>query len=191
MEKIIFTSEEIEKCTEFSEQVDTSLYAKRNQWDVNKRKADSKIGKLGEIAVYRSLVGKYPDLTYPDFKIYKPREKSWDFDLKHPNFNLHVKTQETLQASKFGESWIFQYGDGKKKNYDKEIFDRLSPNQYIAFVRLNVLEGYGTVRAIVSLDLLHDKKLFAEPVLDKLKFANKVAVYYKDLEKHKDQLWQL
>lgn len=191
MEKITFTPEEIEKCVEFSESVDTSLYARRNQWDADKRKADSKIGKLGEIAVYRSLVDKYPGLTYPDFKIYKPREKSWDFDLKHEKFNLHVKTQETLQASKFGESWIFQYGDGKKQNYDREIFDRTSPNQFIAFVKLNLLEGYGLVRAIVSLDLLHDKKLFASPVLEKLKYANKVAVYYKDLEKYKDQLWQL
>ena len=191
MEKVIFTAEELEKCEDFANNVDTSFYARRNQWDVNKRKIDARIGKLGEIAVYRSLIDKYPGLTYPDFKIYKPREKSWDFDLKHEKFNLHVKTQETLQATKFGESWIFQFGDGKKRNYDREIFDRTSPNQFIAFVKLNLLEGYGLVRAIVSLDLLHDKKLFAEPVLDKLKYANKVAVYYKDLEKYKDQLWQL
>ena len=46
MNKIIFSPEDIKKCTEFSELVDTSLYAQRNQWDADKRKADSKIGNI-------------------------------------------------------------------------------------------------------------------------------------------------
>jgi len=191
MKKIIFTPEDLKKCTEFSEQVDTSLYAQRNQWDADKRKADSKIGKLGELAVYYSLKDKYPNISYPDFKIYKAKEKSWDFDLKDEKFNLHVKTQESLQASKFGESWIFQYGDGKKRHYDKEIFDQTSPNQYVAFVKVNLLTKEGEVRAIVSLEMLHENKLFALPVLQKLQIANKLAVYYKDLERFPDCLWLL
>jgi hypothetical protein len=191
MNKIIFSPEDIKKCTEFSELVDTSLYAQRNQWDADKRKADSKIGKLGELAVYYSLKDKYPTITYPDFKIYKPREKSWDFDLKHEKFNLHVKTQESLQAAKFGESWIFQYGNGKNRHYDREIFDRTTPNQYVAFVKVNMMKNEGEVRAIVSLDMLHDNNLFALPMLEKLQFANKKAVYYKDLEKYPNQIMVL
>ena len=191
MKKINFTEEDLAKCLEFSEQVDTSLYAQRNQWDANKRKADSKIGKLGELAVYYSLKDKYPNISYPDFKIYPAKQKSWDFDLKDEKFNLHVKTQESLQAAKFGESWIFQYGNGKNRHYDKEIFDRTSPNQYIAFVKVNLLKKEGEVRAIVSLDMLHENKLFALPVLQKLQVANKLAVYYKDLSQFPEDLWQL
>jgi hypothetical protein len=191
MKKIIFTSEDIQKCTEFSEQVDTSLYAQRNQWDADKRKSDAKIGKLGELVVYYNLIEKFPDLTYPDFKIYKAKEKSWDFDLKSSAFNLHVKTQEALQSAKFGESWIFQYGNGKNRHYDREIFDRTSPNQYVAFVKVNMLTKEGEIRSIVSLDMLHENKLFTLPVLEKLQKANKLAVYFKDLQKHSDKLWQL
>ena len=191
MNKIIFSSEDMQKCIEFSEQADTSLYAQRNQWDALKRTADSKIGKLGELTVYYFLKEKYPKITYPDFKIYPAKQKSWDFDLKHTDFNLHVKTQESMQSSKFGESWIFQFGNGKDRHYDKEIFDRITPNQYIAFVKINLMKNEGEVRAIVSLDMLHDNKLFSLPVLEKLQQANKLAVYYKDLEKYPEDLWQL
>lgn len=191
MNKIIFSPEDIKKCKEFSELVSVDYYNNRNQFDTAKKRSDSMIGKLGELVVYYNLIEKYPDLTYPDFKIYKPREKSWDFDLKHEKFNLHVKTQESLQAAKFGESWIFQYGNGKNRHYDREIFDRTTPNQYVAFVKVNMMKNEGEVRAIVSLDMLHDNNLFALPMLEKLQFANKKAVYYKDLEKYPNQIMVL
>lgn len=184
MQKIIFTPEDVEKCTEFSNQVDTSFYAKRNQWDADKRKADSKIGKFGELAVYYSLKEKYPTITYPDFNIYPARQKSWDYDLKHESFNLHVKTQETLQAAKFGESWIFQ-------SEDKHIFKIYTDKDYVAFVKVNLMKNEAEVRAIVQINTLHDNKLFELPVLEKLRYANKLAVYYRDLEKYPDKLWSL
>ena len=184
MKKIIFTPEDIQKCSEFSEQVDTTLYAQRNQFDAIKRSADSMIGKLGEFAVYHSLLEKYPTLTEPDCKIYSAKQKSWDYDLKHEKFNLHVKAQETLQASKFGESWIFQ-------STDKHMFQNHLDIDYVAFVKVNLMKKEAEIKAIVSVNMLHEKKLFALPMLEKLKFANKLAVYYKDLEKYSDQLWQL
>jgi hypothetical protein len=173
MNKIIFSPEDIKKCTEFSELVDTSLYAQRNQWDADKRKADSKIGKLGELAVYYSLKDKYPTITYPDFKIYKPREKSWDFDLKHEKFNLHVKTQESLQAAKFGESWIFQ-------NEDKHIFKNYNDNDYVVFVGVNMFQKHGIIKQILPVKLLHEMQLFKKPVLAKL--ISKSAVYFEDIK---------
>jgi hypothetical protein len=182
--KINFSKEDLQKCLDFSEQVDTSLYARRNQWDANKRKADSKIGKLGELAAYYSLLEKYPTISYPDFKIYTAKQKSWDYDLKYETFNLHVKTQETLQAAKFGESWIFQ-------STDKHIFKNHLSNDYVAFVKVNLMQNEAEIKAIVSVDLLHNNKLFAMPMLEKLQYANKLAVYYKDLEKYSDKLWQL
>lgn len=188
MNKINFTLEDIEKCEEFASKVNTSLYAQRNQFDADKRKKDAKIGKLGELAVYYSLKDKYPNITYPDFKIYTAKEKSWDFDLKDTSFNLHVKTQDIVQGAKYGESWIFQHGGGQSKHYDKEIFDMISPNQYVSFVCVDLLKNEGYVKAIVKLNFLHEEKLFSLPKLFKLQNANKLAVYYKDLEKYPDQL---
>lgn len=173
MKKFSFSPEDVAKCTEFSEAVDTSLYAKRNQWDVAKRKADSKIGKLGEVAVYNILKEKYPSITSPDFKIYKPREKSWDFDLKDPSFNLHIKTQEVMQAAKYGESWIFQ-------NEDKHIFKDYSDKDYIAFVGMDWVQKCGTIKQILPVSLLHEMKLFKKPILAKL--YSKSAVYFEDIK---------
>ena len=173
MKKIIFTPEDLQKCTEFSEQVDTSLYAQRNQWDADKRKIDSKIGKLGELVVYHSLKEKYTDITYPDFKIYKAREKSWDFDLKSSEFNLHVKTQEALQGAKFGESWIFQ-------NEDKHVFKTFFENDYVAFVVVNMFHKHGTIKQILPISLLHKMNLFKKPILAKL--VSKSAVYFDDIK---------
>jgi hypothetical protein len=188
MIKYKFEQEDLDKCKKFSEEVDTSFYATRNQFNSEKRVKDSYIGKLGEIAVYQILKNQIKDITEPDFKIYKAKEKSWDFDLKGEGMNLHIKTQDLKVGEKYGVSWIFQFGDGKSRSYDKEIFDRISPSQYVAFVSLDLVESEATVRAMVSLDFLHEKKIWAAPKLDKLKIANKVAVYLKDLEKYPEEL---
>lgn len=181
---IKFTPEQIKECEDFSNAVDTSFYATRNQKNNEKRVFDSKIGKLGEIATFEFLNDKVKNLTRPDFKIYKPSEKSWDFDLKSDGMNIHVKSQAKIQSQKFGESWIFQKGD-KKRGYDKEIFDKLSENQFISFVIVDPINKQAEIKAIVSLDLLHDKDLFALPVIPYLRNMNKVAVYFKDLINHK------
>jgi len=172
--KITLSKEELQLCKEFSKNVNTTFYATRNQWDVIKRESDAFVGKAGEIVVYNYLKPKYPNISYPDFKIYKTKEKSWDFDLKDLSFNLHVKTQEILQGNKYGISWIFQ-------NTDKHIFVDYSDKDYVAFVSMNLLNQYGEIKSIISLNFLHENKLFAPPVLQKLQ-SNKSAVYYKDLE---------
>lgn len=187
MQEYKFSDDEFKLCKDFSEQVDTSFYATRSQFNVQKRIKDSLIGKLGELAVYNLLKDEIKDISYPDFKIYSAKEKSWDFDLKAKNCNLHVKCQDIEQGEKYGVSWIFQHG----KYYDKEIFDQTSPNQYVAFVSVNLKEKTSLVRAIIKLELLHNKKLFALPKLERLQQANKLAVYLKDLEKYPDQLWQI
>lgn len=184
MIKYYFTQEEIDKCKSFSESVDTSFYARRSQFNEEKRKKDSFVGKLGEIAVYNYLKSKINNLNYPDLNIYSAREKSWDFDLKGESVNLHVKTQDLEQGERYGVSWIFQYGNGKNSHYDKEIFDKLTPNQYVAFVSLCLHEKYAIIRSIVNLDFLHENKLFGLPKLDHLKKANKKAVYLKDIERY-------
>ncbi len=189
--EIKFTQEEIDQCNDFANKIDTSYYATRSQTDNNKRRHDQVIGKLGEIAVFNSLKEKHPSLGPPDFRIFSKKEKSWDFDLKGDGISLHVKSQDIKQSKKYGESWIFQKGNGVNRNYDKEIFDRLSPNQYVSFVVVNLNENCATIKAIVDLDFLHKKELFKEPVLEKLRFANKMAVYFRDMKEYSTKLWAL
>jgi len=183
MEKIKFSEEEIANCEDFSQKVDTTLYARRNQSDNEKRKKDAKIGKMGEIAVFNFLKEKYPTLTSPDFNIYSAKEKSWDFDLKATNFNVHVKTQDYMQGLKYDESWIFQ-------NEDKHIFKEYSDNDYVVFVTVNLQKKEAEIRGICKLKLLHDNSLFALPKLLQLQ-NNKRAVYLKDLENHQKDMWSL
>lgn len=183
MPKVLLTEEEVEKCRSFASRMDTSYYAKRNQFDQGKKFKDQVIGKLGEIGVYKLLSKSHSEITYPDFEIYESSKKSWDFDMKSSSFNLHVKSQnmEDLNRNSISNtaSWIFQYGDGKK-DCDKEIFNKLSPNQYVAFVIVDVYNLIADIKAIVSLDFLHDNNLFSFPNKESLKNTKK-AVYYRNL----------
>ncbi len=185
-EEYIFSAEELKICSTFAENVDTSFYAKRNQFNNEKRKKDSLIGKLGEFAVWNFLKKYYTgipvDISPPDVKIYSAKEKSWDFDLKTPDMNVHVKSQDIEQGKRYGISWLFQFGDGSKRSYDKEIFDRLSNKQYVAFVTVDLTNNKAILRAFTNLDDLHESKMWKSPKLDKLKVANKIAVYLEDLK---------
>lgn len=181
-----FTKQDILACKTFSQDVNTSLYAQRGQLNDDKRKKDAFIGKLGEVAAYHLLKGKIENLTEPDFKIYEAKNKSWDFDLKGDKYNVHVKSQNVEQGKKYGTSWLFQKGNGKARHYDKEIFDQLSPNQYIAFMSVDLVDWSADLKAFVGLNLLHEKNLFDEPKLTYLQFGNKCAVYFDSLIQHKD-----
>lgn len=189
--QIKFTQPEIEQVLDFANKIDTSHYAKRSQFDNEKRKQDQIVGKLGEIAVFNTLKAKYDTLSSPDFNIYEKSKKSWDFDLKANNINLHVKSQNLVQSKKYGQSWIFQKGNGVNRNYDKEIFDKISPNQYVSFVLVDLDKYEAEIKAIVTLDFLHKKDMFKPPVLEKLRIANKMAVYYNDIKEFPNLLWSL
>jgi hypothetical protein len=189
--EIKFTQEEIDQVLDFANKIDTSYYATRSQKDNEKRKQDQIVGKLGEIAVHNYLKEKYPDVSYPDFAIYDAKKKSWDFDLKGSEKNIHCKSQNIVQSRKYGESWIFQKGNGTNRNYDKEVFDQLSPNQYVSFVLVDLDKCTATIKAIVELDFLHKKDLFKLPVLEKLRYANKMAVYFSDLREYQNKLCAL
>ncbi|NBU99643.1 MAG: hypothetical protein EBS19_15780, partial [Spirochaetia bacterium] len=185
------TQQEIDQVLDFANKIDTSYYAKRSQFDSEKRKQDQVVGKLGEIATYNALKEKYNDLSSVDFLIYEKNQKSWDFDLKANNINLHTKSQNIVQSKKYGQSWIFQKGNGVNRHYDKEVFDRISPNQYVSFVLVDLNKYEAEIKAIVSLDFLHKKDLFKLPVLERLRLSNKVAVYYDDIKEYPTQLWVL
>jgi len=179
--QIFFTQEEWDQCEKFSEEIDTSFYASRNQENDHKRKRDQLVGKLGEVATHTYLKDKYPNLSYPDFTILSSKQKSWDFDMKCHSINLHVKSQELKMSKKFGESWTFQSGD-------REVFDRKVPNQYVSFVIVDLATKSATIKAVVEMDFLFKKDLFKDPILQKLRESNKKVVYFRDMKEFTTKL---
>lgn len=193
--KFIITPEIYEKCSKFAkDSVNTSAdkYARRNQFDVEKICKDIRNGKIGEEGVWENISKLYPALTQPDHAIYSKKNKSWDPDLKdlESGVRIGVKSQDYDSALNFGESWVFQFGNGGKYDCDSGVFKESDPNYYIAFVALNVPKRRGEIRALVKIQWLHSKKLFKEMQKQSLR-GNKLAVYYDDLEKHKEELFQL
>jgi hypothetical protein len=171
--KYFFTKTDIKRCEDFANKIDTSFYETRKQINIEKRILDSKIGKLGELAVFNTLCFKYK-IEEPDFKIYSVKEKSWDYDLKSNNFNLHVKTQLVDQAIKYGESWVFEKSD-------KHIFVNKKYNDYVAFVLIDLKNKQANIKAILNVNKIHEENLFKPMKL--IHLSSKCAVYFNDLEK--------
>lgn len=170
---IKFSNQDVKKCQDFANKIDTAYYATRRQTNNEKRVKDQIIGKLGEVATYVYFKSKGIELTQPDFKLYSKAEKSWDFDLKGQDINLHVKSQAIYQAKKYGESWIFQ-------NEDKHIFKDVSENDYVCFVLVDPDNNSAEVKSVVKLNELHSKNLFKKPKL--IHLSSKSAVYFEDLK---------
>lgn len=185
-----------EKCTKFAkDSVSTSAdkYARRNQFDLEKIAKDIRNGKIGEEGVWDNVSKLYPDLSAPDHKIYQKKDKSWSPDLsdEKSGFKLAVKSQDIESSLEFGESWVFQFGNGGKYDCDSAVFKESDPNHYVAFVSLNVPKRTGEIKAIVKIQWLHDKKLFKEMKKANLR-GNKMAVYWSDIAQYKEEeLWQL
>lgn len=193
--KFMISEDTLNKCLAFAKSsVDTSLdkYARRNQFDGEKIIKDIRNGKVGEEMVYQKISSLYPELSKPDYQIYNKKDKSWDPDLKdiQSNLRLAVKSQDIESAINFGESWVFQFGNGGKYDCDTGVFKTTDTNHYVAFVSLNVPKRQGIIKALVKVQWLHDKKLFKEMKKQSLR-GNKVAVYYEDLEKYQEELFQL
>jgi len=183
------------RCTAFSKSSVSSSsdkYARRNQFDLEKIVKDIRNGKIGEEAVHQIFVPQFPKLSQPDHKVYAKKDKSWDPDLhdEDSKVRIAVKSQDIDSAIAFGESWVFQFGNGGKFDCDTGVFFEKDNNHYVAFVALNTPKKSGVVRAVVKIQWLHDKKLFKEMKKQSLR-GNKVAVYFEDLQKYKDELWQL
>jgi len=192
----IISKDIFDKCSQFAkDSVSTSSdkYARRNQFDIGKIIKDIRNGKIAEEVVYNQVVSVIPGLTPPDYNIYDKKDKSWAPDLKDSTSDLRlaVKSQDIESEQCYERSWVFQFGNGKKYDCDTGIFgENLDNNHYVSFVSLNVPKKTGIIRAIVKVKWLHENKLFKEMKKQSLR-GNKVAVYYEDLERFNDQLWQL
>jgi len=172
--QIEFSIQEIEKCQEFANSIDTGYYANRKQFNNEKRIKDQIIGKIAEICAYKYLTIKNIDVSFPDFAIYKRTGKNWNCDLKSQDYEFHIKSQSIEQGKRYGVSWIFE-------NSDKTVFKNISDNGYVCFVSIDLNNRVGEIRAVVNLQDLHKHQLFQKPQLSYL--TTKSAVYFDQLEK--------
>lgn len=193
--KFEITKEILDSCSKFADDsVSTSAdkYARRGQMNVSKIRNDIRNGKIGEEGAWIKVSELYPNLSRPDYLIYDKKEKSWDPDLKdiESGIRVAVKSQDINSALDFGESWVFQYRPNKNYDCDNGIFECVDDEHYVAFVSLNVPKRFGTIKAIVKVKWLLENNLFKNMKKASLQ-NNKLAVYYEDLEKFSDNLWQL
>lgn len=193
--KLEISKEIFDRCTEFaSNSVSSSAdkYAHRNQTDIAKIMRDIRNGKIAEEIVYSVFSKQYPNLSKPDLKIYSKKDKSWDPDLKDTSSDLRiaVKSRDIEYVLHYNESWVFQFGNGKK-DCDTGVFgNNVDDNHYVSFVVLNIPKKIATLRAVVKIPWLHNNDLFKKMERENLQ-ANKMAVYYEDLAKYPTELWQL
>jgi len=184
----------IETATDFAEKsVMTSAdkYAKRNQSNIDRIKAQIKEGKIGEMISYQHLSQFLPEISKPDLSIFDKSKKNWDPDLKDPSgLRIAVKSQDIVSAINYGESWVFQFGNNGNYDCDVGVFKENDDNHYVTFNSLNVPKRIGTVKALVKIKWLHEKKLFKEMKVHQLR-GNKVAVYFDDLQNYENELFQL
>lgn len=180
----------ISDATDFAEKsISTNInkYISRNQPNIKKGMNDNRVGKIGEEVVYNYLVKIMPEITKPDYIVYKVKNKSWEKDLRDiaTNVKIGVKTQTKQSAERYGQSWVFQ-------NEDKGINgnDKIDIENYIAFVLIDLDNKVGMIQGIVKVPWLHEKELFKPMKLAYLQ-NNKKAVYYDDLMKYENELWQL
>ncbi len=161
-------------CEHFAEKVvSTNLdcYKDRKQHSVDKIKKDILIGKLAEWGVFfvYCFLRKKINITSPDMKIYPAKDKSFDADLKFGLFNLHVKSQTSESAYRYGDSWIFQSKD--------PLF--VSANEYDIIIgcRVDLQEDGALVE--IKLEKPFDNLKFGEPKLAKF-CGTKKTIYLKD-----------
>jgi len=175
-----------EKCEEFAnESVDSSLnhYKRRGQVNRDKIIQDIVTGKLGEIAAHRLLRRNGIHARQPDFEIYDSRGKSFDSDLSWKDYDFHCKAQSQDSASKYGISWILQYGGNGHGHVDK-LFKRRSPHDFLipSLVHPDHVEIFG----VIKIDTLFEQNLIKLP---KLKWFqdSKRAIYFDDV---RDMKWR-
>ena len=157
-------------------------YKKRGQSNAQKIEQQNMNGKIAELVAYSYLSGKLPDLSTPDLNVYTARKKNWDKDLKSKYGSFGVKSQTMVEKTLYGESWVFQ-------NEDTGIFEDTTDDNYVVLVLLDLKELKGYIKSIVKVKWLLENKLFKPMKLIHLK--SKKAVYFSDLEKYGEEIWQL
>lgn len=182
-----FPDEEYLYCLNFGRNVsETTDYSCRGQGNKEKTIDDHTNSKLGEFGAYKfihSVNSSIPLCTEVDFRITSKKSFYADLTLNSGQF-IHVKSQDKQSEIKYTASWTFQYANkyGNSPGKDIEIFNKKESSDLCIFTSVynDKIDSYVTIRAIVSLNLLHKYNLFDEPVESEL-IGVKKCVYYNRL----------
>jgi len=180
--KIKFDKDDIIRCRKFAEcQLETSknMYRRRNQANQGVIIKQIMDGKLSEIAVHKFMQDKFAyygcGLTEPNFEIVPPRRKSYEADIYFGKFPLHIKTQSTQSANKYGKSWVFSIGD--------PLINCPSSTDIIVLTTIDtdnqVVNIYGFLPAMIA----KDKALFKAPKIQQLTASKKV-LYNENIKQY-------
>lgn len=165
-----------EKCAETC----IANYKRRGQGNLAKITVDIHTGKLLELGAYKLLSSIGINASFPDFKIYESKGKSWDADLTSGEKQFHCKSQTEDSVKKYGLSWILQYGGAGKGHKDK-LFHHHTDHDFL-------VAGYISGRTAIIAGIFSIKEILEEglvglPALPQL-YGSKRAIYWSDLEAH-------
>lgn len=146
------------------------LYGQRGEPRHDKIIDDIRIGAMAEIAAYRAVKDKVKELSFPDFKIYDKKNKSFDADLTGEGVRFHVKSQSLESAKKYGSSWLFQKRD--------KLLNAPGGDEFFIFCIVTGLEV--EIKGIVSVSELVMKDLVKEPKVWRYR-NTKRAIYLHDV----------
>lgn len=173
MKSYHLSSDIIRICQNFSDLVvntNVDEYAKRNQLNIEKIKQDIMIGKLAEWGVYFIYLDRgRKTISLPDMSVYSRRNKSFDPDLNWGLYKLHIKSQTSLSAKRYGDSWVFQSKD--------PLFEYSNEYDIVVGCRVDFYTDGAYVK--IELEKPFKKLVFGEPKLSKFE-NNKKVVYLKD-----------
>lgn len=131
------------------------LYTKRGEARIKKILEDIIVGTVGEYGVYKYLKEKEIFVNKPDLTIYDVRNKSFAADLFNDDVIIHVKSQSTKSALRYGNSWLLQRRD--------KVTREPAPNEYFAFTQVDGrhVKLLGIVKCIdiIKYDLLEECKV--------------------------------
>ena len=147
--------------------VETFSYCDRGPHTREKLRQDHFVSKIGEEAVFAIFSQYTEEIEPPDYKIYPEGAKSWEPDLRIDGIGLAVKTQLQSNATKYGLSWMFQYGKYRKD----AIFNE--PEAWVCFVECN--DEDRSYNCVVHPPLQMMEITFGEPKVPQLRGWKKVA----------------
>lgn len=133
----------------------SDLYSRRGEKRIEKILNDIVTGTVGEYGVYKYLKSQNVITSKPDLEIYEKRNKSFDADLYNDEVKIHVKSQGTASAKRYGNSWLLQRSDRVTRNPGK--------NEYYAFTEVDgkdvIILGIVKCSDIIKYDLLEECKV--------------------------------
>jgi len=179
------TAKDLKIATKFAEaryEKSKAHYMRRRQFNESKIKQDIIVGALGEIAAYKMLKEDYGmGVSKPDFNVYEAQKKTFDADLQDKQGrNYHCKSQSMDSASKYGKSYILQYGGNGYGHTDK-LFRNRDNNDYLIPALVDTEKMTVTLYGCYRISSIFDADLIKLPKVKWLE-DTKRAIYLNDLE---------